>query len=127
MAEEFLVTKELTDKKIESGARVLACLDARGFPVVAAYWRFDFNARTWRLCIISPGVWSRIAEAYSTLQDVMRQLDIKGLNYDIDDQNSSYRELHRQVTFFSKTPMNAPHSWLPLGITMGEDLHVYRI
>ena len=128
MAEEFLVTKELTETKVEDGAKVLACLDRDGFPVQAAFWRFDFDARAWHFFIISPGVWSRIREAYRKMSEVMQELGIKELDYRLtDEREARYREVHRNVTFFSKTPKEAPSSWPPLGIAMGEDLHVYRI
>lgn len=129
MAEEFLVTRELTREMIACGAQVLACLDKDGFPVQAAYWRFDYDDRAWLLFIVSPGIGKRhMHEGYFKMVDVMRRLSLDELDYRIvDDYDTRYRALHREITFFDKRPPTAPRTWLPSGIKMGEDLHVYRI
>jgi len=49
-----LVTKVLVRERIDDGRRLLEALDAKRFPVDAAFWWHHEDSNRWRLVILTP-------------------------------------------------------------------------
>ena len=72
MAEEVVVTQNLSDDMIAAGAQLIGYLDQAQFPVQAAVWLYRPESELWRLMIASPGVKSEgPRKAYARLQVVL--------------------------------------------------------
>lgn len=51
-----MVAPTLLNPQIEQGMRTIECLDAGGFDIPAAFWRFDDEETTWRFTIAEASV-----------------------------------------------------------------------
>jgi hypothetical protein len=70
MAETVLLKEPLTDGMFEVGARLIADLDQRKFPLVGALWLYDYENNRWNLLLATPLLDTDRLEAYQRLQEV---------------------------------------------------------
>src|SRR5258706_15892139 len=70
MAETILLKEPLTDGMLEVGAKLIADLDQRKFPVVGALWLFDYENNRWDVLLASPVFDSDPLEAIQRVGEV---------------------------------------------------------
>ncbi|SFU29267.1 hypothetical protein [Pseudoduganella namucuonensis] len=134
MAEDYVVTRELTRDMREAGARLLRELDKENVPVTAAYGSFDYESHRWMLFLVGPGIIERDdPDTYLEIRRVLDRLeedgvDTYGVNYRLlDDSRAQYRELRDDVNFF-RDKFSAPlPPRPPLGRKFRDDIHIYRM
>ncbi len=56
MANEVVVTEQLTGEMVEAGRQLIAALDSAGIPISAAFWLYFPEPQTWRLVLASTRV-----------------------------------------------------------------------
>jgi hypothetical protein len=70
MAETILLKEPLTDGMFQVGAKLIADLDERKFPLVGALWLYDYENNRWDLLLASPLLDTDRHEAYRRLWEV---------------------------------------------------------
>ncbi|CAN7547859.1 hypothetical protein LJR289_003816 [Pseudoduganella sp. LjRoot289] len=134
MAEDYVVTRELSREMKELGARLIEQLDKTGVPVKAAYWRFDYGGHCWELSLVYPGDWDRdVPDAHFRISAIEAALKDEGLDTEdldyrlVNEDSAAYRKLLTDVNFFRKPGMPPPPPRPRLGRQYGMDAHIYRI
>lgn len=70
MAETILLKEPLTDGMLEVGAKLIADLDQRNFPLVGALWLFDYENNRWDLLLATPMIDTDRLEAIRRVAEV---------------------------------------------------------
>ena len=70
-----MVTKVLVKELIDDGRRLLEALDAKRFPIDAAFWVHHEDSNRWRLAIVSPVANKGSFKAIERIQPILRAMD----------------------------------------------------
>ena len=70
-----MVTKVLVKELIDDGRRFLEGLDAKRFPIDAAFWVFYEDSNSWTLVIVSPVAEKGSFKALDRIQRILYSMD----------------------------------------------------
>jgi hypothetical protein len=65
----------LVRERVDDGRRLLASLDAKRFPIDAAFWVFYEDSNRWRLVVVSPVAERDSLKAYHRIRPVLDSMD----------------------------------------------------
>lgn len=94
MAEETLVKDVLTDEMVTAGRVLTDVLEEKGWPVVAAFWLYDWERNRWYLVFASPVVDAKgLLAAYGeVLPDAMKAVEFDAVRL-VSPKDRYVREL----------------------------------
>jgi hypothetical protein len=94
----------LVDRDVDDGRRLIEALDQKGFPVVAALWRYLPEQELWRLFIATPVVDEKGPRAaYEMIQGVISELRTENLPLEVVSVVSPKDPLITEFRLFAGT------------------------